>query len=308
VLSDGDNHRLVGGRRQDGAHAVGSSGETSSNRDDDITVSIRTTVDTLEEHECLGVGEGGRGQRADRLNDDVGVPDDLALGVEGLGVRKVGLSRGSECPELGALDPEGDVEGGVLNEGVSVRGVLELGRGHVAARRDVANGRRVARATRDLETVRDGGVRKPDRAEVDEVVGGHGGGGLPGCGGTSSRVLDDRGVKGRGRLEVTPGCGGGTTSSGGVTSGSSGTGSGRSVGSSGTSSSTSSSGTSSSNSGVTLAGGCALASSSALSGTLATETSALSENTLRDGEGRDLGHQGEDHKESGEGARELHDV
>jgi hypothetical protein len=127
VLSDGDNRRLVSRRRDNGAHAVSTGGEPTSDGDYDVALSIRGIIDTLEEGEVLRVRDGGGGERGDGFDDDVSVSDDLALGVEGLRVGEVRLGSIGERAELDALRLERDAEGRVGGDGVEVSRALELG-------------------------------------------------------------------------------------------------------------------------------------------------------------------------------------
>jgi len=205
VLGNGDDHRLVSRRRHDSSHSVGTSGETGSDGDDDVAIRVLSTVDTLEERKLHRVGYRGRVDRRDRFDNDVGVPDDLALRVEGLRVGIVGLRRVREGTKLDVLNTEGNVEGRVSSQGGAIGGILELARGDVSCRRDVANGGGVARPVRELETVRNGYRGQTKRAEVDEIVRGDSSTGLTSNGGVlaSSSGLDDGRVKGQRGLEIT---------------------------------------------------------------------------------------------------------
>lgn len=104
MLGNRDDHRLVGRRGHDRAHAVGARAETSRDRDDDVTIGVRGGIDTLEEGERLRICEGGAGERGDGFDDDVGVANDLALSVERLRVGEVGLRGVGEDAELHSLD------------------------------------------------------------------------------------------------------------------------------------------------------------------------------------------------------------
>jgi hypothetical protein len=183
----------MGGGRDNSAHPVSTSGQTASDGDNNVILRVRATIDTLEEDEILRVGDCGGSQGGHRLDDDVGVANDLALRVERLRVGKVRFRRVRERAELDTLGLQGDVETRAGGDGVEVRGALELGCGHVIDGGNGSDRDGVAGASCDLQTIGDGLAS----AEVDEIVRGCGGGTLAGNRGVLTIVgsLDHRGVK-----------------------------------------------------------------------------------------------------------------
>lgn len=152
----------------DGREPVGARWETVGHIDGNGTVLGGGCVDALEEREGRGVQDVRRRERIDGLYDEMGVADDVALGVHLLRRRIIVCVRVDKVARLEVLDRHLDRELRVRFDGVQVGRRDEFGGGHVRAARDHAHRSRVARTAFDLLSVRDRLV--DGEAEVDKVV------------------------------------------------------------------------------------------------------------------------------------------
>jgi hypothetical protein len=169
VLSDGDDDRLVVGGRVDGAHSVCTGGKTIGDYLGKDTTH-GSTVDTLEEGESARIKGLSLTQTLGQvLNDKVGVTDDQAVTSYLLGSSKVVLLGVDEVAGRELADGHLDGEVRVGGDGAHVRGVDELGGGHVVNVGDRPDGSGVAGAGHDLLAVGEGEVGD-GQAEVDKVV------------------------------------------------------------------------------------------------------------------------------------------
>jgi len=143
---------------------------------------VRSSVETLEESEDLGVQRFRRVERCHLLNSNMTVTLDHAIDqLLRSGVVSVGRIR--ESSKNHVADFDGDGEWGVGGEGIKVLRQVELGgrlpvtrqidsrKGrtgtyHVVNGRDVTNGGGIARTCLDLLTIRKGLAN----TEADEVV------------------------------------------------------------------------------------------------------------------------------------------
>jgi len=143
VLGNGDDHRLVVGRRVDRADSVGTLGHARGDGSAQDIVDTRI-VDTLEEDELgrvvgRGLVNGGQG-----LDDHVAMADNEALGIKGLGGRKVGLLGIGENTSVQVVDVQLRGEACVGRDGAVVLGEQVLGGRHVFDRGNETDGSRVA--------------------------------------------------------------------------------------------------------------------------------------------------------------------
>jgi hypothetical protein len=120
MLRNRHNSRLMRLARHNRAHPIRARLHAARHVHRYIALRVLRRVHALEEDEVFRVRELGGGEAVDGLDDDVRVPDDLALGVELLRVREVGLLRVGEGAELYARGGERDGEGGVGGDGVEV--------------------------------------------------------------------------------------------------------------------------------------------------------------------------------------------
>lgn len=126
-------------------------------------------IQPLEERELGRVGRCRLRERAQLLDNDMGVPLNLPLRVQLLGCGKVVLLSVHKMACLHALNSERDGKCLVWRNDVKVLRVGEFSGGHVRRRGDRTHGCGVAGSARDLLPIGDRLIG--DRqAEVDEVV------------------------------------------------------------------------------------------------------------------------------------------
>ena len=170
MLRDRNKTRLVVRRGVDGREPVRARWKTIRHLNRHGAVRAGPGVHALEEGKGLSVQDLGGREGIDRLDDKVGVADDVALAVDLLRRGIVVLHRVHEVARLEVVERHLDRERRVGFHGVEVGRLYEFGRGHVRAARDHAHRGWVARTGLDLLAVRD---RLLDgSAKVDEVVGG----------------------------------------------------------------------------------------------------------------------------------------
>lgn len=158
---------MVGGR-VDGRQLVETGGETTSDVSGEHTA-CSGCVQTLEEGELLGIGDGGLINGGELLDDDVGMALDLTLAVEDLRGGEVIFLGIDEESSLHVLNGHRDGESSVGLDSSEILGESEFGGGHVLGRGDGTDRGGVAGAGGDLFPVGDGEVGH-GQAEVDEVV------------------------------------------------------------------------------------------------------------------------------------------
>lgn len=170
MLRDRNKTRLVVRRGVDGREPVRALWKAIRDLNGHGAVRAGPGVDALEEGKGLRVQDLGGLEGIDRLDDKVGVADDVALAVDLLRGGIVVLLRVHEVARLEVADRHLDRERRVGFDGVEVGRLHEFGRGHVRAARDHAHRGRVARTALDLLAV---GDRLVDgSAKVDKVVDG----------------------------------------------------------------------------------------------------------------------------------------
>ena len=98
----------------------------------------------LEERKLCRVRRCGLVQCVQLFDNNVRVTDNLSLTVELLGRGEVVLLSIDEVAGFHVLDRHRDGKGLIGGDGVTIFGVLELGRWHVARGRDGTDGRGVA--------------------------------------------------------------------------------------------------------------------------------------------------------------------
>jgi hypothetical protein len=148
-----------------GASTVVAVGETSSQISSKKTLAISLAVDTLEESKLLGVGRVGVVDVATHILDsDMRVSNNLSA-LEILGSSVVGVVRVGEGTSYQVVGLDGEGNGLVRLNVVSVLGAGENSRDHVLDRRNFTHGNTVARTLLDLKTVGQGCAC----TEVDEV-------------------------------------------------------------------------------------------------------------------------------------------
>ena len=197
MLRNSDEHGLVVRGGVDGRETVGAGGEAARDVSGEDAV-LRGAVETLEERELGRVEGRGLVERGERLDDDVRVAGDVAIGRDGLRGCKEVLGRVHERARVQVLDRHLDGEVLVRGDCLAVLGEHELRRGHVRLSGDDTHWCGVAGAGGDLLAVRDREVRD-GRAKVDEVVRRRERGDLAGLGLVLTVVRealgDDRGVE-----------------------------------------------------------------------------------------------------------------
>lgn len=168
MLSDRGERRLVVGSGVDGAGAINTGREATSNDGGKDAIDSRI-IESLEECEDKGIGDGGRRERVDLLNDDMRVADQGSLVVDlSWGGKEVGCSVGEESGlEIVDGDLHGEVDVGW--NGVKIGRVLELSRGEISGRENATHDRWVAATALDLRTI---GERNASlgQAKVDEII------------------------------------------------------------------------------------------------------------------------------------------
>ena len=167
MLCDGDEHRLVVGGRVDRGHLVSTRGQTTGYFSSKDAVH-RLRVETLEEVELRRIRGRRARDRVNRLNDDVRVSVDHAVGSEVLRGSEVVQVRVHEeaCVQVVDRHLHGEVR--VCLDRVEVLREDELRGRHRSRSSNQAHRGAVTRAGLDLRAIREGEVRR--RAEVDEVV------------------------------------------------------------------------------------------------------------------------------------------
>lgn len=167
MLSNGDNNRLMIGRRVDRAKTISTIGNTGSDINTEDTVHS-SSVNTFEEGKHLGVCWSSLTKGCQLLNNEVRVADDKPI-LELLGCSKVTLICVDKVTSDEILNIHRNGKVGVSRDSVTVSGVREFGRGHVRNRRDSSDRCWVARTSQNLQTISDGKVSL-GKTVVDEVV------------------------------------------------------------------------------------------------------------------------------------------
>jgi hypothetical protein len=195
--------------RVDGGETVDTSWKTLGNVGSQNTVG-RSSVETLEEGEDLGVQGLGGLERRHKLHGNMTVTlDDTADQLLRSGIVSVGGVRERSGNQVANL--EGDGERGVGLEGVEVLGEVEFGGRHVIDGRDITHGDGVTRTFLDLETIGD----LLANTEADEVVRASKGVCFTSCLSLTIDVLNDGRIQRKAGVGVTSVSVGGWCSGGG---------------------------------------------------------------------------------------------
>lgn len=165
TLSDWYNNTLMIRGRTDSRDPVCTSSEAVGDIGGELTI-VSWSVETLEESEDTWIRGLRRVEGLNRFNNDVIVSDDLPSIVQLLGRSEVGSVGIGEGSRLHPLRVQNDGECSVGLHITTVGRELELAGRHVVDARDITHWCGIARATLNLEAVRDGLTD----TEVDEVV------------------------------------------------------------------------------------------------------------------------------------------
>lgn len=166
ALGNGHEHGLMVRRADHGARPVSAGGKTTGDDGGEQAVVIDGVVHALEEGELPRVRGVGASQRANILDGNVGVTNDVSVTGDLLGRRVVRHGRVGERAGLEVVRAEGDGEVGAGLDSVAGLGESDDGGNHVIAGGDLAHGRGVAGSGRVLLAIGESLAR----AEVDEVV------------------------------------------------------------------------------------------------------------------------------------------
>lgn len=165
-MSDRHQKRLVVGSTRHGADTVVTSRQTASDSGSQLSLSVASIIDTLEEGELGGIRGRGRSQGvANILDGDVSVANDRAATAELLGRCVVRAVRVREGAQLHVLDLYGNVKVLVGCGLLAGDRASDDGSRHLAARRHLTHHNTVAGPALYLKTV----GQRLARTEVDEV-------------------------------------------------------------------------------------------------------------------------------------------
>jgi hypothetical protein len=153
----------------DREHPVHASGETLVEGSTESAITVKRSIETLEESELCGVKRLRIVEAPQLLNDQVRMSNEDTVSVDLSGSGVVGQLSVGECASLEVLELEFGGEGLVCWDLAKVKGEDEFGGRNLVLGDDASLGDGVARAGADLLAVGEGNVRL-GQAEVDKVV------------------------------------------------------------------------------------------------------------------------------------------